>query len=77
MSILHRNNDVHLFVDDNVRPHLRKHVHRFRVEVHNLRAYEEEERSGKSENHITLAMLLGSNESVRIDMAPNQNTNLG
>lgn len=77
MSIRNRDNDVHLLVDKNVRPHLKKPVHRFRVEVHNLRAYEDEERSGKSENHVTLAMLLGSDESVRIDMAPNQKTNLG
>jgi hypothetical protein len=77
MSIRRRINDNHHEVDLNVAPHLQKAVHRIRLEVHNLRAEEDGERDGKSENHVTFAMMLGNGESVRVDMAPNQSTNLG
>jgi hypothetical protein len=77
MSIRQCINDNHLEVHRNVAPHLQKAVYRIRLEVHNLRAEEDGERDGKSENHVTFAMLLGNGESVRVDMAPNPTTHLG
>lgn len=77
MSVQGIANDRHLEIHRNVHVHLSKAVHRVRIEVHNLRAEESEERDGKSENHVTFAMLLGGGESVRVDMAPNPTTNLG
>lgn len=52
-------------------------VHRVRVEVHNLRFGEGQEREGKSENHLTFALLLGNGRSVRFDMTPNTQTHVG
>jgi len=77
MSIKDRRNDTHLELHPNVGEHLRKSVYRLRVEVHNLRAGEDGEREGKSENHVTFAMMLGNDESVRVDMGPSPTTNLG
>jgi hypothetical protein len=77
MSLRGHRNDAHLEIHRNVQPHFQKSVYRIRLEVHNLRADEDEERDGKSENHVTFAMLLGGGESVRVDMAPDQSTNLG
>lgn len=57
--------------------HLDRRVHRMRIEVHNLRYDEEQERKGKSENHFTFALLLGNGQSVRFDMTPNAVTHIG
>jgi hypothetical protein len=48
-----------------------------RVEVHNLRHGETQEREGKSENHLTFALLLGDGQSVRFDMTPDAITHIG
>jgi hypothetical protein len=48
-----------------------------RVEVHNLRHGEIQERQGKSENHLTFALLLGDGQSVRFDMTPDAITHIG
>jgi hypothetical protein len=57
--------------------HLSRRVHRMRVEVHNLRHGETQEREGKSENHLTFALLLGDGQSVRFDMTPDAITHIG
>lgn len=45
-----------------------RRVYMIRLEVHNMRAYENQEREGKSENHVTIALLLGDGQTVRLDM---------
>jgi hypothetical protein len=77
MSIQSRPYDSHLELHPNVRARLQRPVYRFRVEVHNLRADEDGEREGKSENHVTFAMMLGNGESVRVDMGPHPTSKLG
>lgn len=54
-----------------------KRVHRVRIEVHNLRKEEGRQRKGRSENHVTCALMLGSGQSVRIDMTPDADTRKG
>jgi hypothetical protein len=51
-------------------------VHRVRIEVHDLRRDDEQERQGRSENHITFALLLGDGQSVRFDMTPDAITHI-
>jgi hypothetical protein len=50
--------------------------HRGRL-MHNLRHGETQEREGKSENHLTFALLLGDGQSVRFDMTPDAITHIG
>jgi len=57
--------------------HLSRRVHRVRIEVHNLRHDETQEREGQSENHFTFALLLGNGQSVRFDMTPDAVTHIG
>lgn len=54
-----------------------RRVHRVRIEVHNLRKDEGSAREGRSENHVTCALMLGSGQSVRIDMTPDADTHKG
>ena len=57
--------------------HLGRRVHRVRIEVHNLRYGDAQEEEGKSENHLTFALLLGDGQSVRFDMTPDTITHIG
>lgn len=57
--------------------HLSRRVYRMRIEVHNLRSGETHERDGRSENHLTFALLLGDGQSVRFDMTPDAITHVG
>jgi hypothetical protein len=54
-----------------------RRVHRVRIEVHNLRKDDGWERQGRSENHVTCALMLGNGQSVRIDMTPDADTHQG
>jgi hypothetical protein len=54
-----------------------RRVHRVRIEVHNLRKDEKRKRGGRSENHVTCALMLGNGQSVRIDMTPDAKTHKG
>jgi hypothetical protein len=56
--------------------HLGRRVHRVRIEVHDLRRDDEQERQGRSENHLTFALLLGDGQSVRFDMTPDAITHI-
>jgi hypothetical protein len=68
---------LHQQTDSGAQEHLNRRVHRVRIEVHNLRCGEENERYGWSENHVTCALLLGDGQSVRIDMTPEVMTHNG
>ena len=69
MSLSQFQNDPQLALDASVENQRRRPVYRFRIEIHNLRDGELEQKDSKSENHATIALLLGRSESVRIDMS--------
>lgn len=62
-------NDAHLSIEQSVTPLRESLVCRVRIEVHNMRTDEDYDRPGKSENHVTFALLLGNGQSVRFDMS--------
>jgi hypothetical protein len=70
-------NGLHEQTNYGAQERLDRRVHRVRIEVHNLRYGEKNERTGWSENHVTCALLLGDGQSVRIDMTPQVMTHNG
>jgi hypothetical protein len=77
MVTSHRTTDFPPTIKQSHDKYLSRRVHRLRIEVHNLRYGENQESKGRSENHLTFALLLGNGQSVRFDMTPHAMTHIG